>query len=168
MLCEVGIDPPIAHRVGIGQGVASDGAAETQMIELGRLRAQTSFDVAQAFAPGQLRERQTQILIKAGEPLDLVLATIARDAPTKCRQRQMRHDLGKYVMALLHRGQILRWDIASCARIRSPTEIETASKSLFYIVLQNVSLLPTCNVGTVVIAQLKTERNRNLSEPLFW
>ena len=95
MLCEVGIDPPIAHRVGIGQGVASDGAAETQMIELGGLRAQTSFDVAQAFAPGQLRKRQTQILIKAGESLDLVLATIARDGPTKCRQRQMRHDLGK-------------------------------------------------------------------------
>src|SRR5215470_8326570 len=144
MLCEVGIDPPIAHRVGIGQGVASDGAAETQMIELGRLRAQTSFDVAQAFAPGQLCERQ---------PLDLVLATIARDAPTKCRQRQMRHDLGKYVMALLHRGQILRWDLASCARIRSPTEIETTSKSLFYIVLQKVSLHPTCNVGTVVMEQ---------------
>ena len=89
------LDPPIAHRVGIGQGVASDGAAETQMIELGGLRAQTSFDVAQAFAPGQLRKRQTQILIKAGESLDLVLATIARDGPTKCRQRQMRHDLGK-------------------------------------------------------------------------
>ena len=82
--------------------------------------------------------------------LDLVLATIARDAPTKCRQRQMRHDLGKYVMGLLHRGQILRGDIASSAQIRSPTEIDTASKSLFYIVLQNVSLRPTCNVGTVV------------------
>jgi hypothetical protein len=64
----------------------------------------------------------------------------------------MRHDLGKYVMALLHRREILRGDIASYARIRSPTEIETASKSLFYIVLQNVSLHPTGNVGTVVVA----------------
>ena len=62
---------------------------------------------------------------------------------------EVRHDLGKYVMALLHRG-LLRGDVASCAQIRSPTEIETASKSLFYVVLQNVSLLPTCNVGTVV------------------
>jgi hypothetical protein len=47
-------------------------------------------------------------LIKAGESLDLVLATIARDAPTKCRQRQMRHDVGKFLMALLHRGQPAR------------------------------------------------------------
>ena len=65
VLCEVGIDPPVAHRVGIGQGVAGDRTAETEMVEFGRLRTQTRFDVAQALAPGQLRKRQAQILIKA-------------------------------------------------------------------------------------------------------
>jgi hypothetical protein len=35
------------------------------MVELGSLRTQARFDVAQALAPSQLRERQAQILIKA-------------------------------------------------------------------------------------------------------
>src|SRR6516165_8240753 len=62
-------------------------------------------------------------------------------------------------------GAILRGDIASCAQIRSPTEIETASKSRFYIVLQNVSLLPTCNVGTVVARNRKWRRRAHTSPP---
>ena len=34
VLREVGIDPPIAHCVGIGQGVTGDRAAETQVVNL--------------------------------------------------------------------------------------------------------------------------------------
>ena len=104
VLGEVGIDAPVAHGVGIGQRVAGDVAAETQMVELGRLRTKASFNIAQALAPGQLRERQAQILIKAREPLDLVLAIVAGHATTKRRQRQMLHELGKDVMALMHRA----------------------------------------------------------------
>ncbi len=45
-LREVGVDAPIAHRVRMSQGVARDLTANAEMIELGLLRAQTSFDVA--------------------------------------------------------------------------------------------------------------------------
>src|ERR1039457_56864 len=41
LLCEVGIDAPVAHRVGISQGVAGDRTAENEMVEFGRLRTQT-------------------------------------------------------------------------------------------------------------------------------
>jgi len=37
------------------------------MIKLRLLRAQTGFDIAQAFAPGELGEGQTEKLIPAGE-----------------------------------------------------------------------------------------------------
>jgi hypothetical protein len=40
------------------------------MVQPGRLRTKTSFNIAQALAPGQLRERQAQILIKARKALD--------------------------------------------------------------------------------------------------
>ena len=53
------------------------------MVELGGLRPKTGFDVAQALAPSQLRERQAQILVKTGEPLDLALAIVAGDATAK-------------------------------------------------------------------------------------
>src|SRR5271157_2603765 len=65
VLGEVGVDAPVAHGVGVRQGVAGNRAAETQMVELEGLRAKTRFDVAQALAPGQLREGKTKILIEA-------------------------------------------------------------------------------------------------------
>src|SRR5690349_2964346 len=49
---EVGINAPIAHRVGVGQRVARDASANAHVIELGLIGPQTSFDVAQAFAIG--------------------------------------------------------------------------------------------------------------------
>ena len=55
------------------------------MIELRALRPQARLDVAQALAIGQLRERHRQVLVEAGEPLDLVLAVVARYAAVKCR-----------------------------------------------------------------------------------
>jgi hypothetical protein len=65
MLREIRIDTPVAHRVGIGQSVASNVAAETEMVELRRLRAKTSLNVTQALTPGQLREGETEILVQA-------------------------------------------------------------------------------------------------------
>lgn len=55
-LRKVAVDAPIPRRVGIGQRVARNGAAKSQVIELGALHTQTRFDVAQALAIGQLRE----------------------------------------------------------------------------------------------------------------
>jgi hypothetical protein len=125
VLRELGIDAPVAHRVGVGQGVAGNRAAETQMVELGGLRAKTGFDVAQALEPSELRERQTQILVEAGEPFDPILTSIAGNATTKCRQRQMLHHLGKYVVAFVHWEHPCAGGVARSARSRVSCEIET-------------------------------------------
>jgi len=55
---EILIDAPVAAFVGVGQRAASDPAANAQVVELARLRAQAGLDVAQAFPIGQLREHQ--------------------------------------------------------------------------------------------------------------
>lgn len=45
-LGQIGVDAPVAHRVGIGQGVASNAAVDAHVIELALLRSKTRFDVA--------------------------------------------------------------------------------------------------------------------------
>src|SRR6267143_1164351 len=51
-LREVGVDAPVAHRIRMGQGIARDLAANAEMVKLGVLRAQASFDIAQTLAIG--------------------------------------------------------------------------------------------------------------------
>jgi len=102
-LCEISVDAPVAHGVGVGHRVASDArTAKTQMIQFGGLRSQTRFNVAQALAPCQLREGQTAKLIEAGEMLHLVLAAIAGRATAKHMPRQMIHHLREYVLPVVH------------------------------------------------------------------
>ncbi len=109
--CVVGIGPPgpgpdapIPRRIGIGQRVPRDDAAKkTGAIELSVLRPQACLDVAQALAIGQLRERHRQVLVEAREPLDLVLAVVARHAAMVRRKRQVFHHLGEYIPTLVHR-----------------------------------------------------------------
>src|SRR5437660_553128 len=49
-LSKVGVDAPVAHRVGVRQSVARDATANAHVIELRLLSAQTGFDVAQTLA----------------------------------------------------------------------------------------------------------------------
>src|SRR5271170_6075524 len=101
MLGEVGVDTPVAHRVGVGHRVARNArAAKTQPVEFGRLRPQTSLDVPQTFPPRQLSKRKTAKLIEAREAFDLALTVIAIHAATERRQRQVNHDLRKDELAL--------------------------------------------------------------------
>jgi hypothetical protein len=51
-LCEIGIDPPVAPLVGVGQGAARDGAANAGMIQAAFLRTQAGNDIAQTLAVG--------------------------------------------------------------------------------------------------------------------
>jgi len=46
------------------------------------------FDIAQAFAPGELGEGQTEKLIPAGEALHFVIATVTFHAATEFHQRK--------------------------------------------------------------------------------
>src|SRR5215472_9922236 len=56
-LGKIGIDAPVAYRVGIGQGIASHRRTNPEMIELGTLRTQAYFDVTEALPISQLGER---------------------------------------------------------------------------------------------------------------
>ena len=79
------------------------------MIQLGRLRPQVGFDVAQAFTPRQLRERKATKLVEAGEMFDLVIAIIAGNTTTERRQRQVIHKLRENVLTQIgHSGTPLK------------------------------------------------------------
>jgi len=101
-LCKVGVDAPVAHFVGIGQGAARNPTLDAHVVELIRLSTQTRLDIAQALAVGQLREGHAQILIDTGERLDLVFSAVARNATTKRGQRQMLRDLREHEFAQVH------------------------------------------------------------------
>jgi len=103
-LREVGIDAPVAYGVRVGQSIARDRRANSEVIQLGPLSAQTRFDVAQTFSIGQLRKRHTQELIQAGERLDLAFALIPGHTTAKRGQRKMLHQLREHPLALVHRS----------------------------------------------------------------
>ncbi len=56
-------------------------------------RAQTGLDIPQALPAGQLGEGHAQVLVPAGEVLDLVVAVVALDAGAKRVGRQEVHKL---------------------------------------------------------------------------
>jgi hypothetical protein len=101
-LREVAVDAPITRRIGIGERIACNAARYPQVIKLGALSAQARFDVAQALTIGQLCEGHAQVLIKAGEPLDLVFTGIAGNAAMKCLKRQMIHHRRENKFAQVH------------------------------------------------------------------
>jgi len=49
-LCEIGVNPPIANLIGMGQGVSGDFASNPQMIQLGLSRSETRLDIAQTLS----------------------------------------------------------------------------------------------------------------------
>src|SRR5450432_237228 len=101
-LCKFAMDAPVASFVSVGQGTATDVAADAQMIELGVLRSQAGFDVAQTLAVGQLREGQTQKLIQARKPAYIEVAVIFIDAASESVPRRKLHDLREDKSAAIH------------------------------------------------------------------
>src|SRR5262245_36218042 len=61
------VDPPVARFVGIRQGGAANWFAKPRMIELGGLRREAYFDVAQALTVGQLGECDDPVLFSTGQ-----------------------------------------------------------------------------------------------------
>src|SRR5215469_16914739 len=128
------------------------------MVELCGLRTKAGFNIAQALAPGQLRECEAQILIEARKPLDPALAVVARHATTKRCQRQVLHKLGKDIMALMHGDTLAAVGPHRCAAFPFTIEIETAPKSLFFPKFQHVSVGPTSrNVAETRLLSLAWE-----------
>jgi len=77
-LGEARVDTPIAGRIGVGERVARDIAANPQVIELRRLRSKARLDISQALSVGQLREGHAQVLVQTREGIAL---WVGRRAP---------------------------------------------------------------------------------------
>ena len=101
-LGEIGIDPPVARLVGVGQGGARDVAAESHVVELSAKRTQARFDIAQAFAVGQLGERHREELIPAGEAAQPAIPVVAAYAASEFTIRKEVDQLGEHGAAEVH------------------------------------------------------------------
>src|SRR5208282_1991220 len=99
---KVGVDAPVALLVGVGQGVARDGAPKAHVIKLRRMRAQAGFDVAQTLAISELRKSQREEWIEAGNTLYLVVAMVTIYATAKFGERKQVHQLSKNRPATVH------------------------------------------------------------------
>ena len=105
VLRKVGVYLPRARGVCIGQRVARDRlAAKPHVEQPPGLCTQVDFDIAQRLPVGQLRKGHGEELIQTREVFDLVLASVIGHAATKRGQRQEKHELREYELALVHRG----------------------------------------------------------------
>ncbi len=91
-----------SRLVGVGQGAAGDSAANTEVVELGPLRAQAGLDVAQAFAIGQLCEGHAQELIEVREPLNRIAPRILGHTASEGMPWQMIHELSEHQPSFVH------------------------------------------------------------------
>ena len=72
------------------------------MIKLAFLCPKACLYISQAFTVSELSKSHTQILIEAGEGLNLMLSFVTRHTTTKSCKRQMFHKLRKYELASMH------------------------------------------------------------------
>jgi len=96
------VDAPIARFVCIGKRALGHRSANAQVVELGRVRTQTGFDVAQALAVGQLRKRHAAELARATEFAHPTIAAVALDDAPEGLPRQMLHQLREHQLAYVH------------------------------------------------------------------
>ena len=73
MLRERGQMPPVPDVVGVGERVSCHGCQVAELVCLG---ARTGLDVALAWTAGQLGALHVQVLISAGERLDVAIAAL--------------------------------------------------------------------------------------------
>jgi len=100
---EVAIDSPVVNAVGIGECTARDFASEASVISFSTQCVQTSFDVAETFAEGELSEGEREKLIAARESAMTLMAAVTSNARVKFMTRQIVHQLGKNELAVQHR-----------------------------------------------------------------
>jgi hypothetical protein len=74
------------------------------MIEPPLHGSQAGHDIAEAFPVSELGEGQTEELVEARKPPDLVVPMITPDAFPKLVQWQKSHDLGEYGRLGIHRS----------------------------------------------------------------
>ena len=101
-LGEISINLPVARLVGVGQCRACDLAAESHVVELGAERTQAGFDIAEAFAVGQLGERHAEELIPTEEAAPSAIPVVAAYAAAEFAIRKEADQLGEYGASEVH------------------------------------------------------------------
>ena len=102
-LCKLGIDSPVSSFVGIRQGRALDRRTNAHVVQLGRLRGETRFDIAQALPVGQLRKRQSAKMFGARKCANTMIPVVPGHDPVKSFPRKNVHDLCKQRLSGIHR-----------------------------------------------------------------
>src|SRR6202043_4013076 len=93
---------PITALVGISQSRLRDRLAPSHAAPFLRLRSKTGFDIAQAFAIGNLRERHNAKMFRATKCADTNIAAIPRNNAIKTRLGNKIHYLRKKSTACVH------------------------------------------------------------------
>jgi hypothetical protein len=101
-LSQLEVDAPVTRLVSIGQRRASHRCADAHVVKLASLSRQTHFDIAQAFAVGQLREGHDAKLLGATEAARPLIAAVSIDDAMEGLPRQELHDLRKQGLADVH------------------------------------------------------------------
>jgi len=71
VLCKVGIDSPIALLVGIGESRTLDWSRNSAVVQLVTMSMEAHFDIAKAFAPGQLSKSHGEKLVPTSKSANL-------------------------------------------------------------------------------------------------
>lgn len=101
-LSEVGINSPVARRVGIRKRIARYVGSNPEVIQSVALHTKTGFDVPKALPESQLRKRHAKKLIQTGERFYFVFSVVPGHATAKRRQRQMLCQLSENQFSLVH------------------------------------------------------------------
>jgi len=99
---QIGPDAPVARLVGVGQRGALDRRAKAHRVELGRVGRQARLDIAQALAPGELREGHRPELLGARQRACARVARVAMHDAREAGPRHELHDLSKQRLACVH------------------------------------------------------------------
>ncbi len=95
-------DAPIPQLVRLCQSGTAHAVTQAHSIEFVGIGTQGGLDIAQTFAPGQLREGQHPKLLGAGHAAHPGIARVAIDYAGKARPRDKVHDLCEQRLADIH------------------------------------------------------------------
>lgn len=99
---QIAPESPVAPLVGFGQRCASNGLGESQVVERLGLCVQAGFDVAQAFAPGQLGKDHADELLSAAKMADAIFGVVAKGQSLERLPMDQVEDLGKHKSSGVH------------------------------------------------------------------
>lgn len=134
-VAKVGKDAPVPLFIGHRQGVAGGGLADAGVIEFRAEGRQTGFDVAQTFAPGQLREGQHEELFVSGQLANAEVAVVTGDTLVEFVFGEEVEELGEDGATFVHKVENRRLAVEHprgvVAELKSKND-RTAVLSSFY------------------------------------